>query len=94
MDAQKENSKYLIEIYSYFIILTRIIYSVLHFAPYALIFGWLGLDFCLFLGPSGPTGGLLLLQCFCGVADAQGISRVSTCGNCRVLILALSQSFH
>ena len=37
------------------------------------MFGWLGLDTCLFLGPTGSTGLHLLLQCFSGVADAHGI---------------------
>ena len=36
------------------------------------LFGRLGPNFCLFLG---PAGGLLLLQCFSGVADAQCTSR-------------------
>ena len=37
---------------------------------------WLVRDtFFLFLDPSGPTGGLLMLQCFSTVADAKGISR-------------------
>ena len=37
------------------------------------LFGWL--DFCHYLADRGPSGGLLLLQCFSGVADAQRISR-------------------
>ena len=43
-----------------------------------------------FLDNRDPTGGLVLLQCFSGVADAPGVSK--RC-NCRVFILASSQSF-
>ena len=47
------------------------------------------LFFC-FLAHRGQTGGLVLLQCFSGVADAQNISGVSTGFNSRVPILASS----
>ena len=48
-----------------------------------------------FLAHWGSNDGLLLLQCLGGISDApKKSSGVSTRCNCRVLILASSQSFH
>ena len=46
----------------------------LYDSPNINLFGLLGLDTCLFLGPSGSNWWSSLLQCFGGVADPPGIS--------------------
>ena len=54
----------------------------LYYSPNIKLNIWLELDTCLFLGPSGSTGGPLLLQCLSGVADAP---RMSRCLNTQLL---------
>ena len=46
--------------------------KVMMYADYLIGLGW---TLVCFLAHRGPTGGLLLLQGFSGVADTQGISR-------------------
>ena len=63
--------------------------------PNIKLFGWFGLDTCLFLGPSGST--LWFFFCFSVpvvLLTPQESPGVSMRYNCRVLILASLQSFH